>query len=161
MKTAIVYYSMDGNTHETAEKLAARLGADLVRLTPKKAYPDKGAKKYLWGGRSAVMGDKPALEPYAFDADCERVIFGTPVWASSFTPPLRTFIRENREALRGKRFAAFACFKGGGGEKALAKLCKELGAPALDAELLLVDPRTSPDPENEKKLDAFCAALGE
>lgn len=28
---------------------------------------DKGAKKFLWGGGSAVMGEKPILKPYEFD----------------------------------------------------------------------------------------------
>ncbi|MDO5390117.1 MAG: hypothetical protein Q4F24_03355 [Eubacteriales bacterium] len=32
-----------------------------------KAYPDKGAKRFIWGGMSAVMGEKPALHPYEFN----------------------------------------------------------------------------------------------
>ena len=50
MKTAVVYYSMSGNTELAAERIAAVLGADLIRLTPVKAYPDKGFRKFFWGG---------------------------------------------------------------------------------------------------------------
>ena len=61
-KTIIVYYSMSGNVKQTAERLAAETGAELLALHPVKAYPDKGAKKYLWGGKSALMGEKPKEE---------------------------------------------------------------------------------------------------
>ena len=48
MKTAIVFYSMNGNVRMAAEKAAAELGADLIELVPKKAYPDKGMIKFMW-----------------------------------------------------------------------------------------------------------------
>ena len=67
MSTAVVYYSMLGNSEMVAEHIAGGLGADVIRIEPDKAYPDKGAKKFLWGGRSAVMGEKPILKPYEFD----------------------------------------------------------------------------------------------
>lgn len=47
MKTAIVYYSMGGNTEFAAKKIADKIGADLIRIEPEKAYPDKGFKKFL------------------------------------------------------------------------------------------------------------------
>ena len=160
MKTLIVYYSLTGNTEETAKKLSDKLGADLLRLVPKKAYPSKGIKKFLWGGKSAVMGEVPPLENYSFDpVPYGRVIFGFPVWASTFAPPLRTFAQENAASLAGKRFAAFACQSGNGGEKAFEKLKKELNAETLDATLILIDPAVKPKPENEKKLEEFISAL--
>ena len=47
MKTAIVYYSMHGNIRYVAKKVADELGADLIELVPKKAYPDKGMIKFI------------------------------------------------------------------------------------------------------------------
>ena len=89
MKTAIVYYSMSGNTKYVADKIEEKLNADLIRIEPVKAYPDQGAKKFIWGGKSAVMGEKPKLQPYEFNAEqYDRIIIGTPVWASSFAPPI-------------------------------------------------------------------------
>ena len=123
MKTLIVYYSLEGNTEYAAGRIAEAAGADVLRLHPKKAYKDKGFAKFVWGGKSAVMGEAPELEAYEVDLSAyERVVFGFPVWASKFTPPLRTFIQENADALKGKRFAAFACQSGSGAEKALGKL---------------------------------------
>ena len=161
MKTAIVYFSLNGNTEFVASEIAAKLGADVIRLVPKKAFPDKGFKKFLWGGKSAVMKEKPELEPYEFDAEkYDRVIFGTQVWASRFTPPIRSFVAGNAEALKGKRFAAFFCFSGGGADKALARLKELLGAD-LDAELILIDPKDKPSDENAEKLAAFCEKLAD
>ena len=108
MKKLIVYYSLEGNTEYAANRIKDRTGADLLKLVPKKAYHDKGFAKFFWGGKSAVMAEKPKLEAYEVNlSEYDQVIFGFPVWASNFTPPVRTFIEENKEALKGKRFAAF------------------------------------------------------
>ena len=161
MKTAVVYYSMSGNCEYTAEKIAQALDADLIRLEPQKAYPDSGARKFLWGGKSAVMGEAPALKPYKFEASAyDRIIFGFPVWAANPTPPIRTFIRDNKNGLSGKKFAAFACQSGNGAEKALAKLKKMLDTDTLEAELILIDPKEKPAPEKDQMIDDFCVKLG-
>ncbi len=112
MKTLIVYYSLEGNTRWAAEKIAARIGADTLRLVPKAAYPDKGFKKFLFGGKSAVMKESPELEPYEVDiTQYAQVVLATPVWAGTMAPPLRTFIQ--REDLSGKRLALVASSMGG------------------------------------------------
>ena len=158
MKTAIVYYSMSGNTDYTAKSIAEDLDADLIEIRPEKAYPDKGFRKFFWGGKSAVMAETPKLEPYTFDAEAyDRVIFGFPVWAGNVTPPIRTFVKE--QDLREKRIAAFACQSGAGAEKAFGKLKAALGIETLEAELVLIDPKDKPSAEHEKKLEAFCTEL--
>lgn len=160
MKTCIVYYSMSGNTAMIAEKVSQKLHADLIPLTPAKAYPDKGFKKFIWGGKSALMGDKPKLEPYFFDSSkYDLVIFGSPVWASSFTPPIRTFIEENRAKLTGKRFAVFLCYSGGGAEKAIEKLRSFLSVDSFKAQLVLVDPKENFRDEDQKMISDFCDSL--
>ena len=158
MKTIIVYYSMEENTDYAAKKIAEIIGADLLRIYPKKAYPSGGFRKCLWGGKSAVMAEKPVLEPYEFKADeYERVIIGFPVWAGNVAPPLRTFVSEN--TLRGKHVSAFACESGSGAEKAFAKLVSASGIEKLENELILIDPKTKPSEENDSKINEFCDKL--
>ena len=160
MKTAVVYYSLTGNTEYVSKELKERLNADLLRLEPQKTYPDKGFSKFLWGGKSAVMAEKPLLIPYEFHAEeYDRIIFGFPVWASRFAPPLRTFIEENRSSIAGKHFAVFACQSGGGAEKAIDRLKKELQIEALDAEMVLIDPADKPNPGNAALIEDFCGKL--
>ena len=58
MKTAIVYYSMSGNTKMVAEIIAKELSADLIEIKPVKDYPDKGARKFIWGGMKVTRPPK-------------------------------------------------------------------------------------------------------
>ena len=161
MKTIVVYYSMGGNTELVARKIAEKTGAETLRLVPVKAYPDKGFKKFFWGGRSAVMAETPELEPYTFDgASYERIVFGFPVWASTVTPPIRTFIKDNAEAIKGKSFAAFACLAGSGAEKAFGKLRDALGIESFDATATFIDPKGKPADVVDEKVDQFVASLG-
>lgn len=115
MKKIIVYYSFEGNTKYFAEALAKELDADILFLEPKKELKSKGFYKYIWGGRQAVMKEKPQLKEYNFKyGDYDTIIFGTPVWASSFAPPLLTFF--NIEDIINKKVGFFYCHKGGPGK---------------------------------------------
>lgn len=163
MKTAIVYYSMSDNTKYAAEKIYDTLKAtdkiDIIRINPQKAYPDKGAKKFLWGGKSAVMGESPELLPYEFNAEnYDRIIIGTPVWASTFAPPIRTFIKENPKIIK-KQIAVFTCFSGGGADKAIAKMKSQIGVDKFLAELILVDPKDKQKEDDNDKIADFCLSL--
>lgn len=161
MKTVVVYYSMSGNTEFAAQQIAAEVPADLVALVPKKAYPSKGVRKFLWGGKAALMSEKPKLEPYEFDASAyDRIIFGSPVWASCFAPPLRTFINDQGSALAGKEIAAFMCMAGNGDQKAFEKLKAALGIDSFAATLTLIDPKDQRKPEDDHAIREFCSKLG-
>jgi len=156
MKTAIVYYSMNGNTAMVAKKLADGMKADLIEIRPEKSYPDKGFKKFLWGGKSAVMAETPALMPYTFSADeYDQVVLGFPVWAGNVTPPIRTFVQTHKAELNGKRIAAFACQSGSGGENAFKKLLNCLGQEKLSATMILNDPKDRPRPDTDQKIEEF------
>lgn len=159
MKTAIVYYSMSGNTKYVADKIAEKIEADIIRIEPVKVYPDKGAKRFVWGGVSAVIGEKPALHPYECNVEkYDRIILGTPVWASNFAPPIRTFVKENPD-IHEKKVAIFTCFSGGGADKAIEKMKKYIGIKEFEAELILVDPKENVKAEDDEKIDVFCQKL--
>lgn len=163
MRTAIVYYSMSGNTKYVAEKIGDELKisgeVDVIKIEPKKAYPDQGAKKFFWGGKSAIMGEMPALQPYEFNIEkYDRIILGTPVWASTFAPPIRTFINENPD-VKEKKIAVFTCFSGGGADKAIEKMKKYVGIDKFEAELILIDPKDNTKEEDNVKIAEFCSLL--
>ncbi len=102
MSTAIVYYSLNGNSEFTAKKIAEKTGADLIKLVPVKAYPKTYWKQLIWGGKSVVMKEKPKLEPYTFDAEkYDTIIIGTPVWAKHIRSSYQHFpCRKRRKAER-------------------------------------------------------------
>lgn len=160
MKTLIVYYSLEGNTKYVAERIAEQTDADLLSLEPEKAYPTGKVTKYLWGGRSAVMGDTPELKPYATDlSEYGMIVFGTPVWASTYTPPLRSFIRKHKDELKDKRIAFFACSAGGSAEKCFANLREELGCGETVATLRLTDPARRQSDGNNSEIESFCKKI--
>ena len=158
MKTIIVYYSLEGNSEYAASRIASILNADTLRLEPVKTYPNSGFRKFFWGGKSAMMGETPDLRSYQFVPEkYDRVMLGFPVWAGTFAPPIRTFIKENN--LKGKHIAAFACQSGSGAEKAFGKLRALLNIDKLEAELILIDPKDKPSGENDRKIDDFCKKM--
>lgn len=159
-KVAIVYYSMCGNTEYVAKYISEKIDADLIRITPKKEYPNSGLKKFFWGGKSSVMGETPELEEYDFDSSkYDYVILGTPVWASSFVPPIRTFVKENKEKIKEKKIAVFVCYSGSGAIKAVDKLKNYLEINEFDKKLILVDPKDKMTDEKNKEIEDFCVDI--
>lgn len=157
MKKCVIYYSMSGNVDRVARMIAEESGADLIRLVPKKAYPDKGLRKFYWGGKAALMAEYPELEDYDFKADdYDSLVIGTAVWASTFTPVIGSFIRDNREKIEDKKISAYVCYMGSGAQSALNKLKDALGIPAYAAELSLKD---SEIPDCKKKIEDFCSKI--
>ena len=155
MKIAIVYYSMSKNTEFAAQEIAVATDAELIRIEPEKAYPSKGVRKFIWGGKSAVMKEEPDLLPYDFDADkYDAVVIGCPVWASSPAPPMRTFIKDNKNILSAKKVSAFVCCSGGGAAKALSKMRSALGKEFV-SELILIDPKDKPSPDKVRQIRDF------
>ena len=111
--------------------------------------------KFIKGGKAAVFGEQPALKPYDIDfLSYEAVIVGTPVWASTFAPPLRSFFAH--EQITNQKTGFFACEKGSGGEKCLQKLKELTGADRIDAQMILIDPKQNPDPANDEVIRKFC-----
>lgn len=156
MKKLIVFYSLEGNTEFIASSISNKISVDLLKLVPKKAYADKGFAKFFWGGKSAVMAEKPALEPYEVDFSLyDEIIIGFPVWAGNITPPIRTFVSDNLDAIKEKKILVFACQSGAGAEKAFSKLKELIGIDEFAATAVFIDPKAKPSKENEQKLNAF------
>ena len=157
MKKLIIYYSMLGNTDYVARYIAKKKERDLLRIECEKEYPTRGISKFYQAGKSSVMEEEPKLKKYEVDlTKYDYIIWGTPVWASNFVPPLRTFIKENKEELKKKKMSIFVCFSGGGAEKAIEKLKKYLGIDSFEKKLVLINPKIKYKKENEEEINRFC-----
>jgi flavodoxin len=114
MKTAVVFYSLDGNCALVAEEIKSRLDADLIRLQTMDEKKRGKIGKLFWGGGMVISRKKPPLKPYSFDASAyDLIIIGAPVWAGSSAPPVHTFL--SQAGIKGKRVALFVCHAGGKG----------------------------------------------
>jgi flavodoxin len=149
MKKLVVFYSLEGNTRLVANTIARAAGADVLELAPEKELSAKGFTRYLWGGKSVLMREKPALKPLALDPSQYDMFFlGTPVWAWSMAPPLATFL--SRFSFTGKPVALFCCHGGGPG-KVLRKMREAIPGGVFLGELDLQEPRTNDtEPQLEK-----------
>ena len=158
MKTLLVYYSLDGNTEWTAQKIAEEVDTDMLQLVPKKRMPHFGPLKFLIGGKQVLFKNKPKLQDYETDVESyDLLILATPIWASCFVPSVRTFLK--KYDLSEKNIAVVTCSMSGNARKCIKKLRKAAGNPKLVAVLNLVDPKKKKNIENEERILDFCGKI--
>lgn len=138
MKTLIIYYSLDGHTRFAAEKIAAVSGGDLLEIKTVKQLTGGNISKYFWGGKQVLTGAKPEILPFSKNpADYDLIFIGTPVWAASYAPALKTFFSQTE--IKDKKVALFLTCDGMPG-KTFTNLKKALAGNEILGELSLVSP---------------------
>lgn len=149
MKTLIVYYSRTGNTRSAARALSQALaryggpsmpeehsGSDIDEISD--TVNRDGVMGYLSAGRDATFKRTTEIE-YAADynvGDYDLVLIGTPVWAFTMAPAIRTWLSIHGPEVKK---AAFFCTMGGSGDKRTFEHMQELLGQAPLATLSLID----------------------
>jgi len=93
MKTAVVYYSLDGSTREAAIIIAQKFNADVFEL--QEVRPRSGKPlSFMAAGFSALVGKKSRLKANPADkmSGYEMIYVGSPIWASRTAPAVNTFL---------------------------------------------------------------------
>jgi flavodoxin len=109
MKTLIVFYSRTGTTKKLAEKIAEFLKADIEEIIDLKDR--SGAVGWLASGRDAMKKKLTDIKKINNDiSKFDLIIIGTPNWAGSVTPAIRTFLLKNKDNIKK---IAFFCTMGG------------------------------------------------
>jgi flavodoxin len=148
MKTAVIYYSYEGNCALIAALIKNVLDADLIELRTADDKKRQGLLKYLWGGGQVVMKAAPRLKPYTVNPESyDLIIIGTPVWAANPAPALNTFLGEQR--IHHKKIALFCCHAGGKG-KVFDKIKSQLPDNTFAGEIDFVKPLNQ---ERQKIID--------
>ena len=110
-KTLVLFYSYEGSTRRIAHFIADNVRADLEEIKPVKEIKSKRGT-YVWGGSQVVMKTRPKLKPLKVDLDeYETIILGTPVWAFTFAPPIRSLLQGGY--LKNKNIGFYYCHEGG------------------------------------------------
>lgn len=142
-KILVVYYSRTGNTEKVAKDIAKVLNADVEKLIDKKDR--SGVTGYLGGGKDAAAGNLAEIEPLKKDpSKYDLVIIGTPVWAWTMSPAVRTYITRNKDNL--KQIALFTTAGGTGPDKIIKKMEELAGKKAVTSAGFVED-----DLEDESK----------
>ena len=116
MKCAVVYFSWSGNTRFAAETIAKKVGADLFEIKAEAPY-NSNFQKCCDEARPACYGKKlrPIKSIEGLDlAKYDMVFVGTPNWWGTMAPPVRTWVTQNKDALKGKTVCIFQTHGGGG-----------------------------------------------
>ncbi len=138
MKKLIIFYSFEGNTKLIAENIANEIDAEILEIKPKEEIKTKGFMKFLWGGRDVFMKKEPGLIPIKKNIQDFDVIFiGTPVWAWTYAPPMKTFFSQTQ--IENKKIALFCCHGGGPG-KIFDKMKLAVEGNEILGEIAFLDP---------------------
>jgi len=154
-KILVVYYSRTGTTKKVAEELSKKLKADSKELIDLKNR--KGAVGYILAGSDATLKKKTKLKKTRKDpGKYECIIIGTPVWAWSMTPAVRTYILKNKKKLKASKVAFFCTMSGMAG-KTLKEMEAVSGTQAFATTEIAT--REVLNKKYSKKLNAFAALI--
>ncbi|MFW9901671.1 MAG: flavodoxin family protein [Candidatus Thorarchaeota archaeon] len=148
-KILVVYYSLTGNTKMIAESIVEAINSDVLELKPVKELDAESGMKYFWGGFQATMKKKPKLEEFDINPlDYDLIILGTPVWAWTLSPPIRSFLK--KYDLSNKNVALWVCAQGSG-VKAMDRFKDTLKDANIISEIRFQEPKQNePDKARER-----------
>ena len=155
MKTLVAFYSRSGITKKVAEAIQAGLGCGIEEIIDLKNR--SGIFGFLSAGYSATTKKltdikKPEKDPSTY----ELIIIGTPIWAGSMTPAIRTYVNwlKSTGAL-SKLKTAFLCTGGSANsDKVLAFMVELVGKESVATLGVRRDDVDSSD----QKIKSFVAA---
>ena len=150
MRILVAYYTRTGCTKKAAEAVAEALRAvpyevELEEIVEKKSRD--GALGWIGARTDATLKREAEIEPVAADVGSfDLVIAGTPVWAWTVTPPVRTFLVSNVDGIRQAAF--FCTVSGPGATRAFEEMEEAVDLTAL-ATVALLERHVKKDDEYE------------
>ena len=131
-KVAVVYFSWGGNTRFAAETIAKKAGAALFEIKAETPYNSDfnkccdEAKPECYGKKLRAIKPIEGLDLAKYDV----VFVGTPDWWGTMAPPVRTWVTQNKDALKGKTVCIFQTHGGGGMERVGKEFAEVVGDAA-------------------------------
>jgi len=119
MKTLVIYYTRTNFTKKIAEELSVKLQTTIEEVIDLKNR--RGALGFVIAGKDAVQKNLTEIKlPDLNFADYDLVLVGTPVWAGTMAPAIRTILTDKKSELK-----KVACFATQGGQN-LQKVFSEV-----------------------------------
>lgn len=110
-KKIIVYYSMDGNTRQIAERIQAETGFPLIQLDTAEPYTGTDEEIIAQGQDEVNRAFRPELKPLGFDLEeYGTFLVGTPTWWYTMASPVLSFL--SMVDWRGKTLVPFQTHAG-------------------------------------------------
>lgn len=146
-KILVVYYSRTGNTCTIAKNISKILKADVDEIIDKKNR--KGILGWIFGGRDAIIKKRTDILFKKDSSKYNTVIIGTPIWASTLTPAIRTYLESN-----SIKKIAFFCTYGGSPGKTFAEMEKLSKKPVATLGI-----KTKEILLHDKEIKEFCKKI--
>ncbi len=109
-KVLIIYYSWSGKTHEIAEMIQEKTGADMCRLETVKTYLPL-PEIYQEAKEEVANGYLPELKTTIPDlGSYDLIIIGSPIWWYSIAPAVLTLL--SQQDFNGKTVTLFTTHEG-------------------------------------------------
>jgi flavodoxin len=108
MKSLVVYYSRTGTTKAVGKAIAKEFKADSDEIIDLKKR--LGPINWIIAGADAKKRRLTKIKVKKKPESYDMIIIGTPIWANSMTPAVRTFLTNHN--LKGKKMGFF-CTRGG------------------------------------------------
>ena len=132
VKYAVVYFSWSGNTRFAAGTIAKKTGADLFEIKAETPYNSNysaccdEAKPECYGKTLRPIKSIEGLDLSKYD----MVFVGTPNWWGTMAPPVRTWVTQSKDALKGKAVCIFQTHGGGGMQRVGREFAEVVGDAA-------------------------------
>ena len=91
-KVLIVYYSLDGNTHNVAMRIQQMTGADVFEIETLEPYPS--APAYFWKAWRDLKGLPKIKTPIPDINEYDLIIVGSPAWFYTVSAPVLSFLEK-------------------------------------------------------------------
>ena len=132
MNCAVIYFSWSGNTRFAAETVAKKACADLFEIKAETPYSSDfnkccdEAKPECYGKTLRPIKPIEGLDLAKYDF----VFVGTPNWWGTMASPVRTWVAQQRDALKGKKVCLFQTHGGGGMQRVGREFAEIVGDTA-------------------------------
>ena len=128
-KVAVVYFSWSGNTRFAAETIAKKAEAAIFEIKAEKPY---NSDFHKCCDEAKPECDDKTLRPIkpvdGLDlAKYDTVFVGTPNWWGTMAPPVRTWVTQSKDALKGKTVCLFQTHGGGGMQRVGKEFAEVIG----------------------------------
>lgn len=156
-RSAVVYYTLNGNTRSIAEAIAAAVGADPIELKTRHNMRRLGVLGYVIGRLQAIFRVVPAIAPLDRPpGDYDLLFIGTPIWAGRLTPAVRALLQQFR--IVDRKIALFCCSMGGG-DRALEELEQLLVDNVILAKTQFIDGPAHASRENAARAAEWARSI--
>ena len=132
MKCAVIYFSWSGNTRFAAATIAKKTGADLFEIKAETPYNSNFNKCCDEAKPECCEKKLRPIKPITgLDLAKYDVVFvGTPNWWGTMAPPVRTWVTQSKDALKGKTVCLFQTHGGGGMQRVGKDFAEAIGDAA-------------------------------